>query len=243
MSVLTVELPGAPGGEGHRVCVPLDREVTFGAGSAEIPVDVRLADQGPEPVAGRIRSAGRFWLISNLSRARSYLVENDEGGGEYLRVAPGRLDMPIPFTKARVTLTSATGLLSLIVRAPTPAYLPQETPAAGARRPAEPFLLDETAKYFLVLVALCEPRLRDSSSMVIPNTTEIVERLRRLAGCRNVTSAAVNFHIRYLALKLQIKKWPRHDAGTRPSWQREAMVSRAIRFGLARAEHLRLLDP
>lgn len=241
MSTLIVESPGLPGEPVHSVAVDRGQEVTFGLGSAQDPVDVPLEDPGAEPVAGRIRADAGFWLITNLSRVRTYVVENDEGGGEYLRVPPGRLDMPIPFTCARVRLASAKGLLSLVVKAPEPAYLHVPDPQAGAGQMAAAFLLDEGAKYFLVLVALCEPRLRDAASMVIPNTSEITRRLHGLAEWREITSAAVNFHIRYLARKLQIRQWPGHDPGSRADWQREAIVSRAIRFGLARDEHLKLL--
>jgi hypothetical protein len=242
VSTLIVESPGKPGEPTRCVEVGRGQEVTFGLGSAQDPVDVPLEDPGAEPVAGRIRAADAgFWLITNLSRVRTYVVENDEGGGEYLRVPPGRLDMPIPFTCARVRLASAKGLLSLVVKAPEPAYLHAPDPQAGAGQMAAAFLLDENAKYFLVLVALCEPRLRDAASMVIPNTSEITRRLQRLAGFRGISSAAVNFHIRYLAGKLQIRQWPGHEPGARADWQREAIVSRAIRFGLAREEHLRLL--
>lgn len=242
MNTLIVASNGADRRSARSIEVRGGQEATFGRGGAETPVDLPLTDPGIEPVAGRIRAAQGFWLLTNLSRVRSYVVENDEGGGEYLRVPPGRLEMPIPFASARVTMASAAGLLTMTVTAPQPPYLyrPESRPASTDPMTAA-FALDESSKYFLVLVALCEPRLHDASSMLIPNTSEIVGRLQRVATWRKATSSAVNFHIRYLSRKLQIRERGEAEPGPRAGWQREAMVSRAMRFGLVRREHLRLL--
>ncbi|GHF52346.1 hypothetical protein GCM10010218_37250 [Streptomyces mashuensis] len=223
--------------------VPPGRAVTFGRGAAGQPVDVALDDPGGGPVAGRIRAAHGFWLLSNLSLARTVVVENAEGGGEYLRVPPGRLEMPVPFTRARVLLPAAGGLLSLEVTAPDPLYLDAALPAeCPDDHMARAFSLDCMAKYFLVLVALCEPRLGDPSDPAIPGTREIVERLRGLDSCRSITQAAVNFHIDYLARhKLRVRDRLSPGGGLRANWQREAVVSTALRFGVVRQEHLALL--
>jgi hypothetical protein len=242
MSTLIVVSPGGGSSAAHSIEVCGDQEVTFGRGGAETPVDLTLEDPAVEPVAGRIRASSGYWLLTNLSRVHSYVVENDDVGGEYLRVPPGRLEMPIPFTCARVTMASTRGLLSMTVTAPEPTYVHEPNSRVGADPMAAAFALDETSKYFLVLVALCEPRLCDASSMVIPNTPEIVRRLQRVASCRKITTSAVNFHIRYLARKLQIRAFTDGDPQPRAGWQREAMISRALRFGLTREEHLRLLS-
>ena len=78
---------------------------------------------------------------------------------------------------------------------PTRAHSPPDGETATAL-----FSLDETAKYFLVLTALCEPRLRDGSSAALPTDPQILDRLRRLPSCRHLTRSAVNFHLDYLAL-------------------------------------------
>ncbi|HWM02347.1 MAG TPA: hypothetical protein VNP92_08400, partial [Actinophytocola sp.] len=93
-------------------------------------------------------------------------------------------------------------------------------------------------KYFLVLVALCEPRLRDPWSSVIPSAPEIVDRLRPLDSCRDLTRSAVNFHIDYLA---RTKVPVAHEGAPRADWRRAALVSAALRFGLVRPEHQMLL--
>ncbi|MGW2326981.1 serine/threonine protein kinase [Streptomyces sp. NPDC001700] len=244
---LRVVVAGTPGGSAPAVEVVCEEEMTFGAGLANTPVDIPLDDESGEPVAGRIRRVDRFWLITNLSRSRTYVVENEEGSGEYVCVPPGRADMPVPFTRSRITLPSPTGLVYLSVTAPDPAYLASPEPSARpAHRPDEPtsaFGLDEHAKYFMVLVALCEPRLRDSSSPAIPSTPEIVRRLQHHGLCAGITEAAVNYHISYLARrKLRVRGDTRsaRDAGARINWQRAAVVSTALRFRLVREEHLGL---
>ena len=222
-----------------------DQEVTFGSGMADAPVDVVLDDPGGEPVAGRMRAADGFWMITNLSRTRTYVVENEDGAGEYVRVPPGRLNMPVPFTRARVVLPSPSGLVSMKVTASEPDYLEGTVPSDGPPdRAGDAFALDATAKYFLVLVALCEPRLRDAATVAIPSTPEIVMRLRGLESCRRITSAAVNFHIDYIARhKLRVRnEWTPPGTGPRVNWQREAIVATALRFAVVREEHLGLLE-
>ncbi len=72
---------------------------------------------------------------------------------------------------------------------------------------------------------------------------EIVRRLHGHERCRDLTRAAVNPHIDYLAIeKLRVKE-PRPGADERLDTKREALVSVALRFGLVRDEHRRLLPP
>lgn len=125
------------------------------------------------------------------------------------------------------------------VTAPQHAYAEGCVPGTFAgERTASVFPLDETAKYFLVLVALCEPRLRDSSTVALPTVGEIVARLRPLDSCLTLTRAAVNYHIDYLAsTKLRVKE----GHAERLEWKREALVSLALRFNLVREEHLAAL--
>jgi serine/threonine-protein kinase len=132
--------------------------------------------------------------------------------------------------------------VTFLVFAPQHSYADAEYPdGLAGDRTAPAFPLDETAKYFLILVALCEPRLRDSSTVALPTADEVVQRLREHERCRDLTRAAVNHHVDYLAVtKLRVKD-PRPGAGERLDWKREALVSIALRFGLVREEHRRLL--
>lgn len=219
------------------------QEVTFGrggrSGSAHLPFD----DPAVSRLAGRIRAVEDYWTISNLSSRSTYIVENPEGGGEFVKVAPGRLDMPVPFEISRLVVPGKDGQLSVMVFAPEHVYV-TKTLHQGAPATQPAFMLNENSKYFLVLVALCEPRLRDGASVVLPSVPQIVERLRSLESCRDLSRSAVNFHIDYLARsKLRVRTGA-GDGGEREEkadWQRAAIVSTALRFNLVREEHLSML--
>ncbi|MEU8953456.1 cytochrome P450 [Streptomyces sp. NPDC048518] len=246
---LRIALPGTDA-DGGTVEVRSNQEVTFGRGPIDAPtdaldgaqVDIRVEDPAGEPVAGRIRAAeDGLWFITNLSRSRTYVVENEEGGGEYVCVPPGRLDMPVPFTHARISLPSSSGPAQLSVRAPSPANA-YAADADPAEEPSPAFALDPRAKYFLVLVALCEPQLRTPATVAIPSTAEIVRRLSPLASWHGISPAAVNFHIEYIARhKLGVRNQQPSSGRSGGNWLRQAVVSTALRFRLVWTEHLALL--
>jgi hypothetical protein len=74
---------------------------------------------------------------------------------------------------------------------------------------------------------------------------EIVDRLRPIESCQDLTRSAVNYHIDYLAsVKLRLDGTdevgtPRE--GGRVGAKREDLVTLALRFDLVREEHLSLL--
>lgn len=69
---------------------------------------------------------------------------------------------------------------------------------------------------------------------------EIVERLRPLESCRDLTRSAVNYHIDYLtSVKLRLRSG--NEDETRVGAKREDLVTLALRFDLVREEHLALL--
>ncbi|MFI6407672.1 serine/threonine protein kinase [Streptomyces sp. NPDC050548] len=220
----------------------------FGRGSDTVAVELRLDDPAVSRLAGEIRVSEDHWLLSNLSATQSYLVENPEGAGEYLRVPPRRLGAPIPFEFARVVLPTRERVVSFQVFAPDHVYLDPQGVVGGrlGTRTLTAYSLDETATYFLVLVALCEPRLRDESALAVPTTPEIVERLRQLPQCASLTARGVSAHIDYLAEeKLRIVLPESRDAGrgARRNGKREALVGIALRFGVVGESHLGLLPP
>jgi hypothetical protein len=214
-------------------------EIAFGRGGDGVPVRLVIDDPAVPRLAGRIRAVDDFWTISNLSRDKTYNVENPEGGGEFLKIPPGRLTAPVPFEFSRVILPAAHPPVSFLVFAPQHVYAAPAPAVPGGQETIAAFSLNETAKYFLTLVALCEPRLRDPSSPVIPTVPQIIDRLAGHPACAGLTRSAVNFHIDYLASKKLRVKGPRE--GEKADWQRAALVSVALRFDLVRAEHLGLL--
>jgi hypothetical protein len=190
--------------------------------------------------AGTITAVGDHWLLTNLTRDRTLLVENPEGAGEHVKVAPGRLDAPIPFELARLLVPVEGGPVKLVVFAPQHRFVDPDSPTpAGGPTTSHAFTLDETAKYFLVLIALCEPRLRDSASQALPTDEEIAARLQHLPGCGELSRSAVNFHLEYLA---DTKFRLRSSSADKPTSRRADLVSLALRFDLVRYDHLQLLD-
>jgi hypothetical protein len=209
-------------------------EITFGRGADGVSVDLVLADPAVSRLAGRVHAVEDHWRLSNLSRSTTYVVENPEGGGEFVKVPPGRIGAPSSFEIAQVHLPVENGSVVFTVMAPEHVYAAPDAAHTGEETTLA-HSLDPTAKYFLVLVALCENRLRDPSSPVIPTVPEILD---RLAG-HGLTRSGVNFHIDYLAReKLRVKAPSERKA----DWQRAALVSVALRFDLVREEHLRLLS-
>ena len=248
METVIVQLPDGPeapepgGGRPRLLTLGPGQVATFGRGSADRPVDITLSGEGVSRYAGEIAATDDHWRLSNFSGTTTYVVENLEGGGEYVKVAPRRLGAPIPFELSRVVLPLAASFARFTVFAPRHAFLEPGEGSASGDLTVVPFSLDPTAKYFLVLLALCEPRLRDPSSMVIPSVGEVVERLRALPGCRDLTAAAVNFHIDYLATsKLRVRERTGAQDTPRIDWKREALVALALRFDLIREQHLGLL--
>ncbi|MFJ5518771.1 serine/threonine protein kinase [Streptomyces griseoluteus] len=245
METVLVHLPGSPMDgpdvQGRSLSLFPGQKARFGRGIPECPVDVALRDPAVPRLAGEILAVDVHWQLSNLSTGCSLLVENPEGGGEFIRVPPRRLAAPIPFEFSRVVLATSGGSLGFQVFAPCHSHL--DAAGVGTDRGAvtkTPFALDLNATYFKVLVALCEPRLRDVSSAWVPSTASVVARLRPHPEHRDLTPGAVDFHIDYLAgTKLRLRSPGRGAAGL--SWKRETLVSTALRFGLVEEEHLSLL--
>ncbi|MBT2406573.1 MULTISPECIES: serine/threonine protein kinase [unclassified Streptomyces] len=243
MSGVVIHVAAAGGGAAVTLELGPGAVARFGRGAPDHPVELLLGDRSVPRLAGEIRACDDHWQLSNFSSTQSYVVENPEGAGEYFRVAPRRIGAPVPFEFARVVLPSQGAPQSFQVFAPAHMYYDaMPLPATPATATLMAFPLDESSTYFQVLVALCEPRLRDVSVSAVPTTRQVGERLRARPGLQEITEAGVNFHIDYLARnKLRVRQ-PAAD-GQRMDGKREAVVSLALRFGLVREEHLSLLPP
>ncbi|MFD0527134.1 serine/threonine protein kinase [Kitasatospora arboriphila] len=243
MDTVIVQLPdtgGGPRAAPRLLRMGPDDSADFGRGAPGWPVAIPLPDQGVSRRAGELTAASDYWRLSNFSRSATYVVENLEGAGEHLKVAPGRLGAPVPFEFSRVVLPSLGGGCHFKVFAPQHAYLDRAQAGPPGEHTVSPFALDATAKYFLVLVALCEPRLRGTSAAV-PGVGDVVERLRGGPGAAGPSRSAVNYHIDYLAeSKLRLRP-EGSEGGAGPLRKREELVDLALRFDLVREEHLALL--
>lgn len=232
------------------------------------PADTGLTipHPGVPHAAGEITATGAFWILTNFSRDQTYDVRNPEGAGERIRVAPGRADAPVAFEFARVTLRDDDRCAGFDVLAPRHDYLayPEEPgthndpedSAPGREGPWEwredggtglgdpsplPFPLDRTRRYFLVLAALCEPRLRGDPHVPPPTVEELVGRLRPVWP--EVEAETVVWNVGYLGLKLRLPLpgSPLNGRFTADA-ARAALVAHALRFDLVHEDHLGVLE-
>lgn len=183
--------------------------------------------------AGHIHALADYWLMTNDSSSNTYCVENLEGTGEYVKVQAGRCGVPIPFELSRILLTVANRQDNLVVFAPERAEVGQVHNVGGERLP----LLDETSRYYMVLVCLCESRLRNCGVETVPTPTQICRRLASFGDDQALSRSAVNYHIDYLAEKLDVLA---PIEGKRIG-KREVIAGLALKFDLVRPEHLALL--
>ncbi|MGI3228006.1 FHA domain-containing protein [Streptomyces sp. GTA36] len=201
---------------------------------------LRIAHEGVSRVAGEITAHRAFWILSNLSEDQTYVVENPEGAGEHIKVAPGRLDAPVSFEFSRVVLPAAGELLSFDVWAPRHSYGAAARSGLSGTATAPAFTLDRTKRYFAVLTALCEPRLRGEPHAPLPTVDQLVERLR--PGWPAANRSSVYWNVDYLAVKLRLRPGPdAAEPGPRVYGKKESLVSLALRFNLVREDDLVVL--
>jgi hypothetical protein len=225
---------------GDQIRLSAGEKLVFGRTAPE--GGLLIAHEGVSRVAGEITAHRAFWILSNLSQDQTYVVENPEGAGEHIKVAPGRLDAPVSFEFSRVVLPAAGELLSFDVWAPRHTYRSATGPGLSGSTTAQAFALDRTKRYFAVLTALCEPRLRGEPHATLPTVDQLVERLRPTWPAANRSS--VYWNIDYLTVKLRLRPDPdTAEPGQRLNGKKETLVSLALRFDLVREDDLATLAP
>ncbi|MFH9331683.1 FHA domain-containing protein [Streptomyces althioticus] len=240
MYSIIVVPPAADRAGGKQIKVATGERLPFGR--AVTDGGLALDHAGVPRIAGEISAHRRFWLLDNLSNDQTYVVENPEGAGEHIKVAPGRVETPVPFEFARVVLPSAGDLLAFDVWAPCHAYRTADRRGLPGAATVPAFALDRTKRYFAVLAALCEPRLRGEPHAPLPAVEELVERLR--PSWPSVTRSAVYWNIDYLAVKLRLRPGPDDaDRPRRANGKKQSLVSLALRFDLVREDDLVVLGP
>lgn len=133
--------------------------------------DLVIAHDGVSRRAGEITAHGAFRLLSNLSARHTYAVENPEGAGEHIKVAPGRLDAPGPFEFSRIVLPVAGDLLPIEVWAPRHDCL-SGTGATDGEPTAPAFSVDRSERCFAVPAALrAAPRRPAPHPLGLPRRT------------------------------------------------------------------------
>jgi len=199
-------------------------------------------------VLGRLTVTDDQWLITNHSDDTPLVVENARDGQGFTTILPGAAGVPIPFADARVVALSRVGLVGFAVH--TDLYAGEPAAVERPDQHADTTLLDQDKKYFLVLVALCEPGLRSGATTFIPTSRQIAATLRRLEPCRDMTTAAVQYHLHYL-LTCKLHDHVLHHyrvrgvraVGRHGRYRRAVLVELALRFNLVSRRHLTLLEP
>lgn len=211
-------------------------------GRQETPGGLTITHEGVPRIAGEISAQRDFWLLTNRSTGQTYVVENPEGAGEHIKVAPGRVDAPVAFEFSRVVLPAAGDLLTFDVWAPRQNFAGAEARELPGSTTAPAFTLDRTRRYFAVLAALCEPRLCGEPHAPTPSVDQLVQRLR--PAWPTVSRSSVYWNIDYLALKLRIRPGPEAaEPGRRANGRKDSLVSLALRFDLVREDDLIVLNP
>jgi len=188
---------------------------------------------------GELVASNDHWSLTNYTSNSTFVVENLEGGSEVIKVGPRRQNVIVPFEMSRALFPVKNGLTELKIFGTPPNLLTDE---AVVDAPPISTRLDEASKYFFVLVALCEPRLRGSSMAAVPSVQEVVERLRCLEQFKDANRSSINYHVDYLReRKLPVKQWATSFEGGRLHSKREALVSFALRFDIVTSDHLMLL--
>ncbi|MBR8643390.1 FHA domain-containing protein [Streptomyces tuirus] len=233
-----IVVPPMCGSSEDQVRIAPGERLAFGRSGTDGGLTIDHA--GVPRVAGEITAHRSFWLLSNLSEDQTYVVENPEGAGEHLKIAPGRMEAPVPFEFSRVVLPAAGDLLTFDVWAPRHAFRSADRRGLPGAATAPAFALDRTSRYFAVLAALCEPRLRGEPHAPLPAVEQLVERLRPVWPA--VSRSSVYWNVDYLAVKLRLR--PRPDTaepGPRVNGKKESLVSLALRFDLVREDDLVVL--
>ncbi|MDC0765864.1 FHA domain-containing protein [Streptomyces sp. HD] len=234
-----IVVPPGCGSVDDQVRIATGERLSFGRAVSD--GGLTIAHEGVPRIAGEITAHRSFWLLSNLSEDQTYVVENPEGAGEHVKVVPGRVDAPVPFEFSRVVLPAAGELLAFDVWAPQHTFRSAARHLLAGAATAPAFALDRTKRYFAVLAALCEPRLRGEPHAPLPTVEQLMERLR--PAWPTVSRSAVYWNIDYLTLKLRLRPGPdTAEPGQRVSGKKESLVSLALRFDLVREGDLVVLD-
>lgn len=233
-----IVVPPACARPDSQIKIASGESLTFGR--QDTPDGLTITHEGVPRIAGEISAQRDFWLLTNRSSDQTYVVENPEGAGEHIKVAPGRVDAPVAFEFSRVVLPAAGDLLTFDVWAPRQVFASAEARELPGSTTAPAFTLDRTKRYFAVLAALCEPRLRGEPHAPTPAVDQLVQRLR--PAWPTVNRSSVYWNIDYLALKLRVRPGPEAaEPGRRANGKKDALASLALRFDLVREDDLFVL--
>lgn len=195
---------------------------------------------GALPRVGAFEVEDDRLVISNFTTSTTFVIENLEGGSELVKARPRHMGVSVPFEMSRILIPAGMDVFELKAFGPEPPMLDVERATDDDNGPLP--RLDTSSKYFAVLVALCEPRLRGNSMAAVPSVQEVVTRLQGTDLFSLASRSSINYHIDYLVeQKVPVTRWAKHGDDGRRHSKREALVAFALRFDLVSDEHLDLL--
>lgn len=239
--VVALKVSSAPSDSRSEYTLTPGDVLTFGRATSEHTVDITVSSRADvSRNIGTISVASDHWCISNHSSRWLGVVSVDEGGA-FVRIAPGRIEAPIPFEICRVVWPHKGGELVLFEAFSMDTRFGD--PRTGDASQTATFAWKKDSRHFLVLLALCEPQLRNEDSANVPGIDALVHRLKNSPGYPEATVASVNAQIEYLAVKCG-KDPDDPDRAKFDGQKRLKIVRYAQRFGLVRWEDLAALgDP
>lgn len=175
-----------------------------------------------------VTAYGDHWRASNLSSASPVIIADLEYPDQFVRVPPGRADIPVPFELAQIGSVMGEASDALTVFGPEPRTVHAAEHPCPASAEADIRPLNPQSTYFAVLQELCAPRQGGGSTLPLPTSSQIAGSLQEYGI--HLTPRAVDHHIDYLVQRLGVSPPPGLPAGR--SWKKEALVGEALRRGL-----------
>ncbi len=185
------------------------------------------------------------WVLTNAGRwLHIRVVEAD--GPNRLEVGPGR-SLRVPYPVCELEIALGDEVARLRASCPLPDAVADGPPPAGSGSTVSGLGLDPGTGYFLALVALCEPRLRDPQSAEVATVGQIVARLNRLPPpAERVTPKAVERRLAHVRAKLGVGGVDEHGLSAAGLEVRDAarqVVELVLRTGTVTVADLARLDP
>jgi hypothetical protein len=185
------------------------------------------------------------WVLANAGRWLNVRVVEADGPNR-LDVGPGRsLRVPYPVCELEIALGDEVPRLK--ASCPLPDGVTDGPPPAGSGSTVSGLGLDPGTGYFLALVALCEPRLRDPQCAEVASVGQIVARLNHLSPpAERVTPKAVERRLAHVRAKLGVGGVDEHGLSAAGLEVRDAarqVVELVLRTGTVTAADLARLDP
>lgn len=213
----------------------------FGGGDQ---AELKIVGRHLPDIIGQVHVSKYNWSVENVVPEATIVVENTNGC-DFLTIQGG-MRLPIPFTSSRVIVLCTRAIFTFSVCALN--CIRQSGAASAACGVGQAAPLDRGAKYFRILIALCEPAIRNGLIADVPSSTDMVRRLRRIPEYCTITKFAVDFHLNYLysqKLGPLISDYFSVLGTSMPpvgQYRRIRLVQFALRFGLVTPHDLKLLE-